>query len=239
MSKHQILNSVDHAGLRIHTGAGAGFGDATMACLTVPAEFRQVQGHFPIVFRRDLASGQLSALALFGFEDGENLFLEADRWDAGYRPLALNIQPFLVGRPASDGGAPQVHIDMAHARISSTGEGMRVFDDAAQPTPYLESIAAMLGDLDYAHREAGNFFAALERHGLVEPFTLEVPLADGSQHSLVGFQTINEERVAALDGEALYDLHAAGHLGPVYMVLASLAQFTGLVARKNARVALG
>ena len=35
----------------------------------LPIEFRQVQGHFPIVFRRDLETGKVSALALFGFEN--------------------------------------------------------------------------------------------------------------------------------------------------------------------------
>lgn len=239
MSSHQILTSTEHAALRVHTEPGVAFGDAAMACLTVPAEFRQVQAHFPIVFRRDIESGRLAALALFGFEEGENLFLVQDRWEAGYRPLALAVQPFLIGRPTTDGGEAQVHVDMAHPRISASGEGMRVFDEGGQPTPYLESIATMLGDLDHAWRESEGFFAALERHSLVEPFTLEVPLADGSQHSLVGFQTINEDRLGALDSEALFDLHSGGHLGPLYMVLASLAQFADLVARKNAKAGYG
>lgn len=239
MSSHQILNPADHGTLRVHTDPGAQFGDGVMACLTVPAEFRQVQGHFPIVFRRDMESGKFSALVLFGFENGENLFLQGRHWDARYRPLALAVQPFLIGRPATDGGAPQIHIDMAHPRISATGEGMRLFDDAGQPTPYVEAIAEQLGDLDYAHQQGSAFFAALERHALLEPFTLEVPLSDGSCHSLVGFHTIDEDRLAALDGAALAQLNADGHLLPLYMALASLDQFTGLVDRKNVQVSGG
>ena len=179
MSNHQILTSTAHGELRVHTGAGAAYGDAAMACLTVPAEFRQVQAHFPIVFRRDLESRRLSALALFGFEEGENLFLAGETWEAGYRPLALAVQPFLIGRPATEGGEAQVHVDMAHPRISASGEGMRVFDDAGQPTPYLESIATMLGDLDYAWLESEAFFAALERQrvGII---------ADGDAQSIQG-----------------------------------------------------
>ena len=57
MSNHQILNPADHAELRVHTEAGAQFGDAVMACLAVLLEFRAVQAHYPIVFRRDAASG--------------------------------------------------------------------------------------------------------------------------------------------------------------------------------------
>lgn len=237
MSSHQILNKADHADLRVHTEAGAEFGDTVMACITVPAEFRQVQGHFPIVFRRDIETANFSALALFGFENGENLFLEGGIWDARYRPLALAIQPFLVGRPAAEGKDAQVHIDMSHPRVSVNGEGTRVFDEEGKPTPYLEAIASRLGDLDFGYRECAGFFAALERYALIEPFTVEVPLDDGSKNSLVGFHTIAEERLASLDGEALGDLHAAGHLQPIFMVVASLSQFSALVARKNARVA--
>lgn len=239
MSNHHILNSAEHAELRVHTDAGAQFGDAVMACITTPAEFRQVQAHFPIVFRRDIDSGNFSAVALFGFENGENLFLDDARWDAPYRPLALAIQPCLIGRPAVEGGAPQVHIDLAHPRISATGEGMRLFDDLGRPSPYLEAIAEKLGDLDHAYRQSPAFFAALDRHELLEAFTLEVPLDDGSNQSLVGFHTIDEGRLAALDGAALDQLHRDGHLMPLFMAVASLSRFAELVARKNARIAGG
>lgn len=239
MIEHQILNATDHASLRVHSGAGARFGDNVMACPTVPSEFRHVQGHFPIVFRRDLASGTFAALALFGFENGENLFLEGDRWDARYRPLALAIQPFLIGRAGSDSEAAQVHIDIASPRISDSGEGTLLFDEHGQPTPYTETIAERLGELDHGHRGSPAFFAALERLELLEPFTLDVPLDDGSRHSLVGYHTIDEGRLAVLDGQALAALHSDGHLQPVFMAVASLSCFGDLVARKNARVARG
>lgn len=239
MSNHQILNFADHAGLRVRSGAGEQFGDNVMACLTVPAEFRQVQGYFPIVFRRDLTSGAFSALALFGFENGENLFLDGERWDARYRPLALTIQPFLIGRAATDSEVAQVHIDMASPRISNSGEGTLLFDENGKPTPYIEAIAEQLGDLDHGYRASPAFFAAMERFELLEPFTVDVPLNDGSRHSLVGYHTIDEERVAALGSDALGALHSKGHLQPLFMAMASLSRFGDLVARKNIRVARG
>ncbi len=239
MSNHQILNDVDHRRLRVHSGAGAQYGDTVMACLAPPAEFRQIQGHFPIVFRRNIESGAFAALALFGFESGENLFLEGENWGAGYRPMALAIQPFLIGRPAEGGDTPQVHVDMTHPRIATNEEGTRVFDEDGRPTPHLDAIAERLGDLDHAHRQSPAFFEALVRYDLIEPFTLEVPLNDGSRHSLVGYHTINEGRLAVLDGDALGQLNAGGHLSPMFMAMASLSRFSELVARKNARIAGG
>jgi SapC len=239
MSNHQILNPTDHRDLRVHSGASAAFGDTVMASLTIPDEFRAVQAHYPIVFRRDLTSGAFSALAMFGFDNGENLFLDGDRWDARYRPLAQSIQPFLIGRAGSDAGIAQVHIDMDHPRISTSGEGTRVFDDDGRTTPFMEAVATRLAELDSGYRQSPEFCATLERLELLEPFTLEVPLNDGSRHSLVGYHIIAEERLSALDGAALGDLQAKGYLLPVFMAVASISRFSDLVARKNARLTLG
>ena len=232
MSRHQIVDNATHRDLRVLADHAAELGDGVMACLVVPDEFRMAQAEFPIVFRRDLETGKFSAWALFGFEEGENLFLTGDRWDARYKPLALAIQPFLIGRGA--GETAQVHIDMDHPRVSGAGvRGVRLFDDLGQASPYLEDIAEKLGMLDAGYRGSEDFAAALERHDLLEPFTLEVPLADGTVHSLVGFHTIHEERLAALPGAALAELHDAGYLTPLYMALASISQFGELAARKN------
>lgn len=172
---------------------------------------------------------------MLGFESGENLFLDGDRWDARYRPLSLAIQPFLIGRPATGDGPGQVHVDLAHPRIATDDEGIRLFDTDGAPTPYLDQIAERLGDLDEGYRASKGFFDALDAYELLEPFSLEVTLDDGSINSLVGFHIIDEAKLRGLDGEALGALHADGHLMPIFMALASLSQLSALVARKNLR----
>jgi hypothetical protein len=157
------------------------------------------------------------------------------RWDAGYRPLSLAIQPFLVGRPTSGEGPGQVHVDLAHPRVAQGEEGVRLFDANGLATPFLEDVADKLGELDEGYRESGAFFDALAEHDLLEPFTFEVTLDDGSLHSLVGFHIIDEARLRALDAGTLGALHAAGHLMPVFMALASLSQLAALARRKNRR----
>ncbi|OYQ27190.1 multidrug transporter [Sandarakinorhabdus cyanobacteriorum] len=233
MANHQILNFEQHGALRVLTGAGAALGDAVMACLVVPLEFRRLANDYPILFRRDDESGDWSALALFGFEPGENLFLEGDRWLALNRPLAMAAQPFLVGRTAAGEGPGQVHIDMDHPRVSRSGEGVKLFEPGGQPTPHVELVADMLGALDEGYRASGGFFAALARYDLIEPFSLDVTLDNGAMHRLVGYHLINEDRLAALEPGALAELQAEGHLQPIYMALASLGNLARLVRRKN------
>jgi hypothetical protein len=240
MSDHAVLDPAAHRDLRIRAGASPKLGDAVMACLTVPSEFRRIQNEFPILFRRDLERGRFSALALFGFENDENLFLEEDRWDARYRPLALAIQPFLIGQSAAGDGDVQVHIDLAHARIAAAGEeGVRPFDEDGRPTPYLEAVMAGLDELDQGYRASGDFFAALERYELLEPFSLDVELRDGSKNRLVGYHMIDEEKLRGLEPGAVAELHSAGHLLPIFMAVGSLANLTALVERKNRRLGHG
>src|SRR3546814_12405365 len=75
--------------------------------------------------------------------------------------------------------------------------------DLGRATPFLDAIAERLGALDAGHRASGDFFAALRDHDLLEPFTLEVPLEDGSKHSLVGYHIIDEAKLQALDAAAI------------------------------------
>lgn len=238
MSDHRVLTAQDHRDLRIRVERGADLGDGVMCCITVPTEFRQVQSHFPILFRLNTERDSFSALAMFGFETGENLFLEDGRWKADYVPLAIDIQPFLIGMDAEGAETKQVHIDMASPRIGA-GEGVRVFDEDGRPTPYLEAIAEKLGALDEGYQGSGDFFAALRQHDLLEPLTLEITLDDGSTNRLVGFHVIDEERLRGLDAAALGDLHAMGHLMPIFMAIASIGNLGKLVARKNRRIGHG
>ena len=234
MSNHAILTAEIHRDLRVSTHRSAAFGDEVMCCMTVPAEFRQVQNEYPIVFRMNAERDSFSAFALFGFENGENLFLDGDRWAARYRPLAIDIQPFLIGRQADSKGDRQVHIDLASARIAKS-EGTRVFDEQGRPTPYLETIAEKLGELDEGYQASGDFFATLLKYNLLEPLALDITLNNGSTHRFVGFHVIHEERLRSLDAETVAELHARDYLMPIYMALASLSNIAKLVDRKNAR----
>lgn len=238
MPDHAVLSAEAHADLRVRTDRATELGDAVMSCITVPSEFRRVQDEYPILFRLNAERDGFFALAMFGFETGENLFLEGDRWDARYLPLALDIQPFLIGRVAPGADQRQVHIDLGSPRIVAD-EGTRLFDADRRPTPYLETIVEKLGALDAGYVGSSDFFAALVRHDLLEPLTLEITLDDGSTHRLVGYHVIAEARLQALDAAALAELHGNGHLMPIFMALASLGRIGELIARKNRRAANG
>lgn len=234
MSNPVLLNHVEHRDLRVDDRRGAAFGDDVMYAPAVPAEFRSLQAHYPIVFQRDAAGG-FHPLALLGLRQGENLFLEGERWDATYIPLAIQRQPFLIG---VSGGERMVHVDLDHPRVRA-GTGEALFQGPGIASEFLERARTTLLMLHDGILAMPAFVDALQRHQLLESFVLDIRLDDGSDNRLAGFHTIDEQRLHALDGAALEQLSRDGHLLPVYMVLASLSRFRDLIERMNRRRAAG
>lgn len=226
MTRHVQLNNIDHKDLRVDNRRSAALGDDVAFALAFPAEFRNLQAHYPIVFRKDPA-GTLQPIALLGFEDGHNLFLDGERWDAEYLPLAIERQPFLIGR---DGDGLMVHIDLDSPRVGSDA-GEALFRQHGGNTDYMDRIASVLLTLHNGLERVPAFIEALLAHDLLESFVLDVELDGGSVNRLAGFYTINEDRLRTLDAAALGGLHAAGHLEPVFMAVASVANFRDLIER--------
>ena len=229
MANHAPLNNVDHKNLRVVTTRGAAYGDAVMSALTFPAEFRDLQACYPIVFAQD-GNGSYDAIALLGFEQGENLFLGPNGWDAPVIPLTVERQPFMIGR----GDELSVHIDLDSPRVRDGGiEGEALFLTYGGTSEYMERISSVLRTIHDGLAASRAFVAALVELELIESFVLDVELDDGSQNRLAGFYTINEDRLAQLSAEQLAALHGKGYLQAIYMAVASLAQFRALIQRKN------
>ncbi|WP_431050316.1 SapC family protein [Roseateles sp. L2-2] len=239
-----LLNSRDHAAMRVVTRRGTAYGDGAILAPIFPAEFRNAQAHYPIVFRDDGAGG-LYPVALFGLVEGRNLFLahagSETVWEAHYLPWSLERQPFMIGRSPSAGapGAPgaagddlQLHVDLAHPRVRlAEDDDAALFDEHGQPTEMVERAASLLRAIHEGMLALPAFMDALLTHRLLESFVLDIESDQGGISRISGFQAIHEERLEALDAEALGALHRAGFLEPVYMAVASMAQLRGLIER--------
>ncbi len=229
MTRHTLLNNVAHKNLRIITERGARYGDDTMAALTFPAEFRNVQAHYPIVFNRS-AEGVFTPLALFGFREKQNLFLGPNGWDAPYVPLMTERVPFLIGAGPND--TRVIHIDMDSPRVSET-EGEQVFLEHGGTSPFLDRMNDVLATIHDNLPATQAFVAALVEHQLLESFVLDIKFKDGVEHRFAGFFTVQEEKLAKLDAEALGKLHERGYLQAIFMIIASLAHFRDLIERAS------
>jgi hypothetical protein len=232
VTRHALLNNIEHRDLRVVTDYGATYGDDMMCAPTFPSEFRHVQVHYPIVFARmqpGSTQGSFTPLAVFGFREKQNLFLAGERWDALYVPMMVQRIPFLIG---DSNNGKVIHIDMDSPRVGRAA-GEPLFTDQGVGTPYLERVGGTLAALDQGLAATPAFIAALEEHNLLESFSLDIEFAAGGKHSFTGFYTVQEERLNQLGAEALGKLQAAGYLLPIYMVIASLSNFRLLTERAS------
>ena len=234
MTNYALLNNVEHKDLRVKTERSAVLGDAVSSAPVFPFEFRTIQAHYPILLQQD-KEGSLYPLALFGFQQGENLFLTDTGWDAPYIPAMLQKEPFQIGIQKSEAAAEDrriLSIDLDHPRVSKE-EGEPLFQPLGGRTPYLEKMADLLESLYTGYEHAKTFMQALARHQLTETLNFDITLKDGSRNQLIGYHGIDEERLQALDGAALQDLAQNGALMPLFMMLASLGSLTRLIERKQ------
>lgn len=239
MTNAVLLNNVEHRDLRVQTGRSAAFGDDNWYALTFPLEFRALQGQYPIFFQKDASTGAFFPLALLGLEPGENLYLRDDQWAASYLPLTIRREPFLIGRQnfVEDGVQKTrrvIHIDLDSPRVNRE-QGEPLFLEYGGNSPFLDGVADMLEAIHHGIEQSEKFIRALQIHGLLESFTMDITLDNGEANQLKGFYTIDEERLRALNAEDLNELHQAGFLEAIYMVLAPQSQVRRLIDEKNRR----
>lgn len=231
----QLLNNITHKDLRVITQRGAQWGDDFMSAPVTVDEFRKLQAHYPIVFQPDDKGGFVPTV-LFGLEAGQNLFLNANGWEADYLPLSVQRIPFSIGVDKST-DEMRMMVDMGSKRISQGAEGEAVFLPQGGTTDFTENANSVLHALHEGLQATTDFVQTLMRHELLDSFVLDVERPDGTRGQLVGFYIIHEERLAALDAATVGLLHQADYLQPIYMAVASLSNFTALIKRHLAREA--
>jgi len=237
MPNHQLLDNVTHQDLRIITEHKPEYGDTASYTNVFVSELRDVQGQYPIFFRKNSDTAQFEAIALFGFAEQENLYLNNEGWHASYIPLTIRRRPFLIGyqNVNTDGiisQQPVVHIDMDSPRISNTA-GEAVFLEQGGQSPYLQEISSILKAIDDGHQQTKAFIDVLLENDLIESVSIKVQLNNGSQNELGGLYTLNEEKVAALSGDKLTAMHRQGYLQNIHMILASMSNMSALIEKKN------
>ena len=234
-----MLNNVTHRNLRVITRHAAEYGDDVGSVLTFPTEYGDVQREYPIFFRKDPATGDWFSVAVLGFEKNENLFLDESGWHASYVPGVISRGPFLIGFQEKDvnGEArkePVIHVNLDDPRVSET-EGEPVFLPQGGNSRYLERVAAILQGIHSGMDVSKAMFAAFTELNLIEPVNVEVRVSEEERYDLVGLYTVSEERLAALDGDALVRLNRSGFLQGAFLVLNSMNNIKKLIELKQRR----
>ena len=232
----ESLNNVTHKDVRIITENSSKFASGARAVPVVPREFHRVQACYPIFLTKIPETGEFVFSALFGFDEGENLFAADGGWDANYIPLQVQREPFVLGR--QEGAAMDdaiVLIDMDNPRVSQT-EGEAVFLAEGGMSEYFQRVQSILAELVRGADAVRELTAALVENELVKELTLDVEFADNQVRSYKGIYGIDEEKLESLSGDVLGALHQKGFLDAIYMIIASRGQLRALIDRKNLKL---
>ncbi len=225
MSNVVVLDSVSHRKLRVHAQPAIQYGDNQRFVAVVVNEFPILALHYPVLFSKDADTGQFYCGVMLGFDAGENLFLDEHREQKLYRPLNLQRGPFFTS-------GSELAIDLEHPRVAPSGE-QALFDEAGEPTLYLQSIMGLMRDLRPGLERTRIFIDTLLRLQLIEPMTIEARFDDGSNREVTGLYTVNRDELKELADGTIVDLFRRGYLQLVYLMLASLKHVPVLAQKKN------
>lgn len=228
MSNIVPLDTVAHRDLRVEPTASQRLGDGVKLVSVVVREFALLALDYPILFGKQSDTGAFFCGAMLGFDEEENLFLKPGGGMDGYRPLNMERVPFF----ATETG---LAIDLDSPRVG-TFDGERLFDEAGEPTPYLQRIISIFRELRPGMDETRAFIRTMLDLKLVEPVDISVSFDDGARRSVEGAYTINREALADLDDAEALDLFRRGYLQLAYLMIASLNQVASLARRRNDRL---
>ena len=235
--KYEVLNNVDHADLFINSQFKPGFGYDFNLASVFPVEYIRLQSHYPIFFTHDKENNFYQSVAMLGFEENENLFLESKGLLTAL-PLSIQRIPFYIGkRTKIEGGIPvdekNLTIDVDHPSVNQDS-GNRIFLEHGGNSDYLNHINRVLVTIDESIKELEQFSQLLSSLGLFEPLNLSIDLdKNNNNFNIKGLWTINETKLKNLEEKSISELHKKGFLQHIYMIAASIGNMNNLIHLKK------
>ncbi|WP_293867325.1 SapC family protein [uncultured Alsobacter sp.] len=225
------VSAETHRELSVREVGHFGFSAGTNHVPLMLSEFVQASGDMPIVFAG--GPGDRIPVAVLGFRDGENRFLDVGgTWRGRYVPAFLRRYPFVFANTAPD--TLTLCIDETYPGCNRDGRGERLFDADGQHTTYLRNVLAFAQAYEQQLAATRAFCARLEALDLLEPAEAQWTPTAGDPMKLTGFSTVERARLRKLTGEQLAALTADDLLEPIFAQLLSLGRFEQLATMEPA-----
>lgn len=219
------LSPFYHVELALEGDGTFGFARPTNSIPLNAAEFGLAVRHYPIVFT---PTAPAFPVAIVGTRRDRNLFIDdAGRWqESVYVPAWVRRYPFIFleepGRKEFTLG-----IDEAAPMLKQGGEN-RLFR-SGKPMPVLERAVAFCSEFQGQLALTRDFCKALEDEGLLADKEAGITMKDGSGFRLTGFRVVDEKKFDKLDAKTFQRFRRRGWLAPIYLHLASVANWAILV----------
>ena len=220
MSNAIVLNNVDHKDIKVDTQPASTLDvNRTLAYAT---EIGELHKEFPLVFHKNPETGLTQLHAILGLERDENLFVGENGWTTRFVPALLD---------------PVICIDMEDTRVN-TEQGEDVFLQFGGEAPYLNYVKKALQTIDSGIQFDKTLYTLVQTMDLLEPVSINIKLSNVEEVTFTDYYTVNQEKLAQLDGDNLAELNQYGVLSLLYFVLSSMGNFQTLIELKNTKSAM-
>ena len=189
-------------------------------------EFSRAASIYPIVFLEDQAEDKFRPVILTGLEEGENLFIKDNKWEASYIPAIIRRYPFSLAKTGEDGRFT-ICIDEESDFVNEE-VGERLFTEEGEEGEVIEKVKQYLTELQQMEIFTTEFCKFMSKNNMFTPLNMKVRV--GSEiKNISGAYVINEDRFNALSDEKFIELRAKKYISVIYAHLSSLAQIERLV----------
>lgn len=230
MSIYQKPMAIDrnrHASVRVSSVPGFGFARTCQVVPLAASEVVEAAREYPVVFAR--TEGKLSALAVLGVRNNENLFVKPDgQWDGRYIPALIRQYPFVIidGRD----GLLTLGIDEVRTEDEAYG-GERLFDEEGKNTDILDRMLSFLSAMQSDFVAIENLLIEVDSLGVLEPMNARFAMVDGRSFDVRDFLVADQNKLRALEGDGLESAHKSGAMALIYAHIWSISNFNRLLEK--------
>lgn len=218
-----VLNPQLHRALKFRPTSEIGEAWHTHLFPVALDEFPQLACEYPLVFVKNSETGQFQAVALTGFQPGQNLYWQGNRWQARQLPQSVLAYPWSLVVMA---GQLQLAISDAAACLHPH-DGLPLYVDHAVEAPWLQqrrhALVRQAQQLQLL-REWTQRLVALD---LLQAQILQ--FADGQQ--INGLYLISQEKLQQLRPDQLQQLTQQGDMLLIMAQVISLQHIDTLVQK--------
>ncbi len=227
----QPLQIARHAGKGLRMPADYRFAAAAHAVVLHAQEFRLAATQYPIVFADEASS---MPLAVLGFRDGENLFVDGSgAWaEDTYIPAYVRRYPFATGHGAKE-GEQILYLDEGSGLVvdlDTNPDAEALFADG-EPSERTKQALEFCVAFGQQAVVTNAFIDEIKARDLLGAKELRLELPAGGNQMLTGLRVIEEEKFDALPDEVILEWRRQGWLPLVYWHWASMDNFFRLVRR--------
>lgn len=192
-------------------------------------EFARASGIYPIIFLEDKENDEFKPVALFGLEEGENLFIKDGKWDASYIPAIIRRYPFVLIN-TNEEDRFLIGLDVESDLVNEE-EGEALFDEDKKPTELVERVKRYLTELWQMENFTKEFCKTMKEENMFTPLNMRIRL-ENEIKNITGAYVINEERLNSLNDEKFLDFRNKKYLPVIYSHLCSLNQIENLIKKR-------